>query len=133
VLAEVVTAINRIGGIYKRSLNIGLQLFEDTTALFELDDDAYGNLFDDNGDAILSATEKFESILGTTDGFDVGHIVSTPSFLPQSLPSFLSSLLPSSFFPSRPSFLPRYSILCTHKVDIFSLSHSLTLSHSSTD
>jgi hypothetical protein len=79
VLAEVLTAVNRVGGIYKRSLNIGLQLVGDTTKLFELNTTDTVGYFNEAFEAINNATEIFEDKLGSLDGFDIGHIVSTYS------------------------------------------------------
>jgi hypothetical protein len=74
VLSGVLTAVNRVGGIYKRSLNIGLQLIGNTTKLFEFESDAETE-FDKRGYAGV-ATATFASKLGGLDEFDIGHIVS---------------------------------------------------------
>jgi hypothetical protein len=76
VLSEVLTAVNRVGGIYKRSLNIGLQLYGNTTKLFEFSGSESPAHFDEAGKAIDNATAIFKEKLGSVDGFDVGHIVS---------------------------------------------------------
>jgi hypothetical protein len=77
VMSEVLTAVNRVSGIYKRSLNIGLQLVGNTAELFEFETDAETSF--DKPNAISNATAIFASKLGGLDGFDIGHVVSVTS------------------------------------------------------
>ncbi|MFO1418936.1 MAG: M12 family metallo-peptidase [Methylotetracoccus sp.] len=75
-LAAVVTAINRVGGIYEQELSVKLQLIEDNDRIIFTDpaEDPYSN-FDPY--ALLSQNQyTLDKLLGE-DQYDVGHVFST--------------------------------------------------------
>ena len=75
-LAAVVTAVNRINGIFERELGVNLELVEDNDQIIYVSstNDPYDN---EDGQQMLSANQvNLDRVIGRSN-YDVGHVFST--------------------------------------------------------
>ncbi|NDY90414.1 reprolysin-like metallopeptidase [Ideonella livida] len=76
VLAELVSLVNRVSGVYERELGVRLELIEDSESLIYTDaaTDPYTN--EDGGAMLGQNINTLASVIGNAN-FDIGHVVST--------------------------------------------------------
>ncbi|MFM7223986.1 MAG: reprolysin-like metallopeptidase [Actinomycetota bacterium] len=73
---ELVTAVNRVNGIYRRDLGIRLQLVAGNDSLIRLDPNTDGYTNDDANLLLVENQTRIDGVIGDA-GYDIGHVFST--------------------------------------------------------